>query len=353
MITNMMHKSRTNALKDKGQAVPLRSVLNGDEHEEHDAQAAGKGLPVLLVGSDSSELTILRQALEAEGVRVDLEPGDDHAPDSGRYPLCILCSAPDAVIPSWLDYVAEGGVLVLSDPSARFAFRLGLEGYRGTGGGGVLVLKGTEKDGPVLIQIPGTIKRYEHARGVVRGVLVEDGAAPGEYPGVVETSLGHGKALIFLFSLATLIAWFHQRRNAPVSAADTGSAERIALSGVKRELLVQPQLALLIGFLTRFIISALCRLDRPIPRLGHLPNGYRNLVTFSFDDFCPSGRPLKLAVSELATYFKTAKGIKGVLAGACRSTGRIFKKIVGYFRSHETQVRCLIDLFNKYGATGS
>ncbi|MBW2059902.1 MAG: hypothetical protein JRJ26_20660 [Deltaproteobacteria bacterium] len=138
-----------------------------------------------------------------------------------------------------------------------------------------------------------------------------------------------------------------------MSSADMGSAERIALSGVKRELLVRPQLDLLIGFLTRFIISELCRLDRPIPRLGYFPFGYRNVVTFSFDDFCPSGRPLKSALFEFTGGLGRAGGVKKALARIGPSAGRIFKEIVGYFGNHEAQTRSLIDLFKSYGAAGS
>lgn len=87
-----------------------------------------------------------------------------------------------------------------------------------------------------------------------------------------------------------------QRRDAGAGKHSRGSAEALVLAGMTPGRLGRPEADIVLRSLGRLIEQGLEDSGKPFPRLCRFPNGHRSLMAFSFDDFCPSGKPLRRAL---------------------------------------------------------
>jgi hypothetical protein len=295
-----------------------------------------------------SESAGVRGAFEAEGFRI--------LPDKGTGALLSGCGALAVVTghewrrgTGWLERVGQGGTVVLVHPEPVDAGRLGLLAYKGEREEATLRLPGCDAQGGEEILVRGRVSVYGKHTGRVHAWLNVGQDPADDGPGIIEVRLGRGKVLVLLFSLTEFIR--HSRQRSPEAARQSGggSAERIALAGTPERFLFQPQVDMVMAFLCRFISVEMTRLEGPPPRLARLPGGAGSLVTFSVDDFCPTGEPIRQA-------------LRGALAAGSggHAALRVGQGMAGAFWealhfpvNYEHDVRRLIALFRRYRCTGS
>jgi hypothetical protein len=310
-----------------------------------------EALPILLLGNDHFALRTLELAFEQEGIRMSMHTGSASNAQLAFHPASVLYGDEGLEPSNWLEYVRQGGLMIVCNPSRRLASEFGLECYSGSGDNGTLFIMTAGASKPVHIQIPCTFEKYGKASGTIMAYLRDPYAKGKDFPGIVQYSVGLGKALLLLFSLPDLVNYIHQRTISIAERTKKKSAEAIALSGVTHGHLDYPQVDILMSFLSHFLVFELLARGKPVPRFAYLPFGARNLMTFSFDDFCPSGFQIKQAISGLLAW-RPGNGVGGPLSN--QDTGRrLLRAFLGYGFNYKADVLRVISLFRKYGSTAT
>ena len=109
--------------------------------------------PICLCGESKHDLAVLRSSLSAEGFCVFLKVGYDYIPELENHPLTLLNCKSQNKFESWIEYVNNGGVLILCNPSLNIASQLGFKDFKGIGKKGILSfpMRGFEKQIQILL----------------------------------------------------------------------------------------------------------------------------------------------------------------------------------------------------------
>ncbi len=269
----------------------------------------------------------------------------------GDYPVAVVDGQSAAGRDDWLAYAAGGGSLMMIHPHASWAQAIGFSGHMQSMDKACLRFSKSLND---PIEIRGKIDTWGNGPGnILAGFTTASHGGQGPLlPGIVELPFGEGSILVLLFSLDGYICFLHQRNHEIAIEAGVGSAERIAISGMDPAFLRLPQIDLLMGFLSGWICRQLDRADRPLPMFAPLPGGRRSMVTFSFDDVAPSGKPVRGALERLRRAEPKAVG-RPALARKIFDVKAVGRQLVGYPFNYREQAQKLVSLFNRYDASGS
>lgn len=311
--------------------------------------------PIFVADADAPSQRVLVSALETEGFQCCLSRSNGDTVKVNEQPLALVDGATTKHIDPWLAYAMQGGALVLVNPDRAAASKLGLSEYEGIVSRAVFFFAPLRDQLEVGIEVFGSISRYRAAPGRLAGFLKADNNDT-TYPGMVELPWGQGKIVLILFCLGRYIAYLRQRERSDADSTAHGSAEHILLARIDKSYLCRPQLDILMGFLSRVITTELVRVSRPFPRFASLPEGKKSLVVFSFDDACPSGRPVREAWSSLFQCERLANESVRLERGKqsfIRRLTAFLSELIKYPLNYEADLRALVNLFNKNRARGS
>ncbi len=291
---------------------------------------------------------IVLAELENAGWRFQTLPGKSAPPDPMAIPMAIINKGgTDA--DAWLKYAENGGMVLWIDPDHKSADRLGLNQFKDACEKALMEFHPEGIDLPVTTQVFGSISRYEKFKGNILGRITGPEENKPEYPGMLEIPYGRGKILALLFSLSRHICHMHQRTPEIARQTPEASAEKISLQGTDTTWFLRPQLDLLIDYLSGVITRYLVAAGRPMPRLCRLPRGYKNMVTFSFDDISPSWKPLRKSLSRLGSRAANGKA----LFTFSKALKDVFRSLFQYPANYREQVRWMLELFSRYNVTAS
>jgi hypothetical protein len=305
--------------------------------------------PVFFFAPTQRETGLLRQAFIPEGFF--------YSPGKGRNESIEVAFLHPGLpqFASSLMQIQSGGVGIVSLPDAQTAMRLDLS-----------ILQKVENDLTVLsleigpafakfgVEVPIPHLHCESFKGHILGYLTHESCdTPYRIPGVIRMDWGQGVLIVTFFGIGELISFFHQRTAEIAHRVGRGSAERIAMEGLQDSFLQIPQGDIFIGWLGNTIVKECLNQAVPIPRIGYLPNGWKNIVTFSFDDLNSTAKPVKLAFQNfwkaLLDYIRQKSGLEVVW----KFLNVLLRQAISYPLSYQEDLRRLVNLFDSFNAVAT
>jgi len=306
-------------------------------------------MPVVLLDNGSMEMAALGAALEREGLRPDVRSVIEPESPAQPFPHALIMEGrAEGSVPRWIETAERGGCVVLIDPLPQQASQLGFCA-NGTGGQGLYLGGLCSPDGADVHLLGTRAVPHSSAAGRVHAVLRSPVAEEPDRPVIVEVQVGQGKVLVFFFSVGRWVVSLQQRRGHEGDAAGKRSAERVLTDGVPAASTLRPQLDIVLGFLCRWLCMELAEAGEPLVLAARFPRGNGSLVAFSFDDLCPSGKPLKAAWRHLRCEMRAGAGRTRLV-----EAGRLLAhEARAYPRNYRGDVASLLKLFGRFNASAT